>query len=171
MLNGLWLTGVESRAVDAGTGGKGFYICGRIADYWGILRMKTKATSSLDAAQVLIDKEEEGYYTASIHCTYYAVFQYIKYVLANTDTESLSYEEQTAQAKGKSSHDFVINQICKRIGSTKKARKFRLLVRDLKQERVDADYSTRQFTLEESLACKRQAEELIAKLKMYFGDL
>ena len=67
---------MESRAVDAGTGGKGFYICGRIADYWGILRMKTKATSSLDAAQVLIDKEEEGYYTASIHCSYYAVFQY-----------------------------------------------------------------------------------------------
>ena len=135
--------------------------------------MKTKATSSLDAAQVLMDKEEEGYYTASIHCSYYAVFQYIKYVLANTDTEPLSYEEQTAQAKGKrmGSHDFVIEQIRQRIGDRKAGQKFAHDVRNLKQERVDADYSTRQFTLEESLACKQKAEELITKLKMYFGDL
>ena len=135
--------------------------------------MKTKATSSLDAAQVLIDKEEEGYYTASIHCTYYAVFQYIKYVLANTDTEPLSYEEQTAQAKGKrmGSHDFVIEQIRQRIGDRKAGQKFVQATSNLKKKRVDADYSTRQFTLEESLACKQKAEELIAKLKMYFGDL
>ena len=135
--------------------------------------MKTKATNSLDAAQVLIDKEEEGYYTASIHCTYYAVFQYIKYVLANTDTEPLSYEEQTAQAKGKrmGSHDFVIEQIRQRIGDRKAGQKFVQATSNLKKKRVDADYSTRQFTLEESLACKQKAEELIAKLKMYFGDL
>ena len=143
--------------------------------------MKTKATSSLDAAQVLIDKEEEGYYTASIHCTYYAVFQYIKYVLANTDTEPLSYEEQTAQAKGKKggSHDFVIKQIRQRIkqrinnleADPDAALEFTQDVRDLKQERIDADYTTRQFTLEQCLACKQKVEELIAKLKMYFGDL
>ena len=135
--------------------------------------MKTKATSSLDAAQVLIDKEEEGYYTASIHCTYYAVFQYIKYVLANTDTEPLSYEEQTAQAKGKKggSHDFVIKQIRQRIGDKETARNFAQDVFTLKKKRIDADYSTRQFTLEESLACKQKAEELITELKMYFGDL
>ena len=135
--------------------------------------MKTKATNSLDAAQVLIDKEEEGYYTASIHCSYYAVFQYIKYVLANTDTEPLSYEEQTKQAKGKrmGSHDFVIEQIRQRIGDRKAGQKFVQATSNLKKKRVDADYSTRQFTLEESLACKQKAEELIAKLKMYFGDL
>jgi len=143
--------------------------------------MKTKATSSLDAAQVLIDKEEEGYYTASIHCSYYAVFQYIKYVLANTDTEPLSYEEQTAQAKGKKggSHDFVIKQIRQRIkqrinnleADPDAALEFTQDVRDLKQERIDADYTTRQFTLEQCLACKQKVEELIAKLKMYFGDL
>ena len=143
--------------------------------------MKTKATNSLDAAQVLIDKEEEGYYTASIHCTYYAVFQYIKYVLAHTDTEPLSYEEQTAQAKGKKggSHDFVIKQIRQRIkqrisnleADPDAALEFTQDVRDLKQERIDADYTTRQFTLEQCLACKQKADELIAKLKMYFGDL
>ena len=168
---------MKSRAVDAGTGGKGFYICGRIADYWGILRMKTKATSSLDAAQVLIDKEEEGYYTASIHFSYYAVFQYIKYVLANTDTEPLSYEEQTAQARKMrmGSHDFVIKQIKQRISyldvNKDAARDFAQTVRELKGARVDADYTTRQFTLEECLACKRRAEELITELKIYFGDL
>ena len=135
--------------------------------------MKTKAIGNLEAAETLINKQEEKYYTASIHHAYYAVFQYIIYVLANTDTEPLSYEEQTAQAKGKKggSHDFVIKQIRQRIGDKETARNFAQDVFTLKKKRIDADYSTRQFTLEESLACKQKAEELITELKMYFGDL
>ena len=37
--------------------------------------MKTKAIHNRKAAEALIDKAEEGYYTASIHHVYYAVFQ------------------------------------------------------------------------------------------------
>ena len=61
--------------------------------------MKTKAIHNIKAAEALIDKAEEGYYTASIHHVYYAVFQYMKYDLAHTDMEPLSYEEQTVKAK------------------------------------------------------------------------
>ena len=60
--------------------------------------MKTKAIHNIKAAEALIDKAEEGYYTASIHHVYYAVFQYMKYELAHTDVEPLSYEEQTVKA-------------------------------------------------------------------------
>jgi len=38
-------------------------------------QMKTKAIHNIKAAEALIDKAEEGYYTASIHHVYYAVFQ------------------------------------------------------------------------------------------------
>ena len=133
--------------------------------------MKTKAIGNLEAAETLINKQEEKYYTASIHHAYYAVFQYMKYVLAHTDMQPLSYEEQAEKSGGKGSHKYLINQIKQRINNSKKARKFVQAVRELKEARVDADYRIRQFTQEESLACKRQAEELITKLIMYFEDL
>ena len=133
--------------------------------------MKTKAIGNLEAAETLINKQEEKYYTASIHHAYYAVFQYMKYVLAHTDMQPLSYEEQTEKSGGKGSHKYLINQIKQRINNSKKARKFVQAVRELKEARVDADYRIRQFTQEESLACKQQAEELITKLIMYFEDL
>ena len=138
--------------------------------------MKTKAIHNIKAAEALIDKAEEGYYTASIHHVYYAVFQYMKHELAHTDMEPLSYEEQTVKAKEHrvGSHDFIIKEIKRRIGrlaDTDTAQDFTQYVRELKGDRIDADYRSRQFTLEESLACKRLAEDLITKLKTYFGDL
>lgn len=138
--------------------------------------MKTKAIHNIKAAEALIDKAEECYYTASIHHVYYAVFQYMKYELAHTDVEPLSYEEQTVKAKEyrMGSHDFIIKEINRRISrlaDPDTAQDFTQYVRELKGDRIDADYRSRQFTLEESLACKRLAEELITKLKTYFGDL
>ena len=138
--------------------------------------MKTKAIHNIKAAEALIDKAEEGYYTASIHHVYYAVFQYMKHELAHTDVEPLSYEEQTVKAKEyrMGSHDFIIKEINRRISrlaDPDTAQDFTQYVRELKGDRIDADYRSRQFTLKESLACKRLAEELITKLKTYFGDL
>ena len=135
--------------------------------------MKTKAIGNLEAAETLINKQEEKYYTASIHHAYYAVFQYMKYVLAHTDMQPLSYEEQMEKSGGKGSHKYLINQIKQRINNLNEeaAQDFVQAVRELKEARVDADYRIRQFTQEESLACKRQAEELITKLIMYFEDL
>lgn len=138
--------------------------------------MKTKAIHNIKAAEALIDKAEEGYYTASIHHVYYAVFQFMKYELAHTDVEPLSYEEQTVKAKENrmGSHDFIIketNRRISRLADPDTAQDFTQYVRELKGDRIDADYRSRQFTLEESLACKRLAEDLITKLKTYFGDL
>lgn len=135
--------------------------------------MKTKAIGNLNVAGALINKQEENSCTASIHCSYYAVLQYMKYTLAHTDKEPLSYEEQDEQSKGKSSHEYIIVQIKQRIDRhrPKAAQEFAQTVRELKDMRIDADYSSRQFTVEESLKCKQQAEGLIAKLKTYFGNL
>ena len=133
--------------------------------------MKTKAIGNLNVAGALINKQEESSCTASIHCSYYAVLQYMKYTLAHTDKEPLSYEEQDEQSKGKSSHEYIIVQIKQRIDRPKAAQELVQTVRELKDMRIDADYSSRQFTVEESLECKQQAEGLIAKLKTYFGNL
>lgn len=135
--------------------------------------MKTKAIGNLNVAGALINKQEENSCTASIHCSYYAVLQYMKYILAHTDKKPLSYEEQDEQSKGKSSHEYIIVQIKQRIDRhrPKAAQEFVQTLRELKDMRIDADYSSRQFTVEESLECRQQAEGLIAKLKTYFGNL
>lgn len=44
--------------------------------------MKSKANDNLKSAQILIDAEQ---YTTSIHCSYYAVLEYMKYMLAKIE--------------------------------------------------------------------------------------
>lgn len=132
--------------------------------------MKSKALDNLKVAQSLIDKKEACSNTASIHCSYYAVLQYMKYILAHTDNP-ITYEEQTQQTKCQSSHEYVIFEIKERFSDPNKARDFVHAVRDLKRDRVDADYSEREFSLDESLECRDQANRLISKLKRYFGNI
>ena len=135
-----------------------------------LLTMKAKAIGNLDVAQQLINKKEPCFYTASIHCSYYAVFQYMKYMLAHIENDPISYNQQKNESQDQGSHDYLIDQIKHRIRKPIDARDFAQDVRALKKERVDADYETRVFDLEESLECKQQAEGLISKLKRYFGD-
>ncbi|MBW4722847.1 hypothetical protein [Prevotella melaninogenica] len=132
--------------------------------------MKAKALDNLKVAQELINKKEACSNTVSIHCSYYAVLQYMKYILAHTD-DPISYHEQTQQTKHQSSHEYVIIEIKQRISHPRDARDFVQDVRDLKKDRVEADYSERQFSLDESLTCRDQANRLISKLKRYFGDI
>ena len=132
--------------------------------------MKSKALGNLDVAQLLINERDERSCTASIHCSYYAVFQYMKYMLENTDRNPISYEVQSENTKVQNSHEYMILEIKQRIPKQKDARDFAQDVRALKKDRVDADYSTREFSVEESLNCKQQVEGLITKLKTYFGN-
>ena len=52
--------------------------------------MKTKALDNLASSQLLINNR---HYTASVHCSYYAVFQYMKYMLAHTNNRPVSYSD------------------------------------------------------------------------------
>ena len=132
--------------------------------------MKSKALGSLRAAQLLINSKEEQCCTASIHCSYYAVFQYMKYMLAHMDENPISYKTQSKKTKGKGSHEYIIGQIQQRIPKPYEAKDFAECFRVLKNDRVTADYKTRLFDIEESLECKQRADRLITKLKKYFGD-
>lgn len=128
--------------------------------------MKKKANSNLDSAQILIDNKQ---YDASIHCSYYAVFQYMKYILANLKERALSYEEQ--DEKRGDSHDYIIDEIRHRINPSKKGRDFAQQVRVLKSCRTIADYHLEQISQDDSLEQKLSAENLISKLKTYFGNI
>lgn len=126
--------------------------------------MNKKSAQTLSVAQLLIDKR---YYTQSVHCSYYAVRQYIQYKLATTKNNPISYEEQKVKMNGKDSHEILLDEIRGRIQSPKECKSFTEEFRALKSSRVSADYSQHQFNDEEGCDCKAQAERLIKKIDYY----
>lgn len=131
--------------------------------------MKVKAQNTIEAAQCLINTRKTFAYNASIHCSYYAVLQYMKYILTKTERNPLTYEEQNVT--NKSTHEFILGEIVNRINNPTYSRTFAEQVRRLKKLRVDADYTRRNFTEDESLDTKQMAASAISKLKQYFGNI
>ena len=130
--------------------------------------MKTKANKNIQSAQIFIDQKQ---YTSSVHCSYYAVFQYMKHMLANTDKNPITLANQDAH-KGDSSHEYILIEIKNRINARPHlVRAFTETLRLLKNERVEADYHQREFDDVEGLTCKNRAEGLIANLKTFFGNI
>ena len=126
--------------------------------------MDRKSKESLDTAQLLLDIK---HFTQSVHCSYYAVLQFMSYKLA-TANDPISYNEQNNNIHSQgSSHEYLLIEIKKRLLSInpKIAKDFQEDFRDLKAKRVDADYTQRQFNDEDGCDCKAQADRLIYKLK------
>ena len=129
--------------------------------------MNAKAHDNLQAAQTLINN---GLCTSSVHCSYYAVFQYMKYILAKTNRNPVSYEEQKKITNREDSHEYIVKEIKNRINNPSKARDFLQATRVLKNNRKEADYELKAFSQDESLTCIDDAKGLIMKLKTYFGN-
>ena len=86
--------------------------------------MINKCDLNLRVAHILSqDQNNNDGWTTSIHCSYYAVFQYMKYLLAEKVNNPITYEEQNNQ-KG-DSHKFILTEIKNRIESSDTARKIR----------------------------------------------
>lgn len=113
------------------------------------------------------DRNVSEGWTTSIHCSYYAVFQYMKYILAEKSAEQISYDEQNSHS-GEDSHKYILNRIKNRINNVNDARDISDSVKNLKQLRKLADYQTKTVTQEESLDCKAKAEAIITKLANLF---
>lgn len=128
--------------------------------------MKQKANNTLSSSQVLINNK---CFTASIHCSYYAVLQYMKYMLAHTDKDPISYEEQ--KKDGGDTHKFILQEIRNRIKTPRNAASFVDGFRNLKQARVNADYTLQEFTADDSTDYHQKANGLITNLKTYFGNI
>lgn len=120
------------------------------------------------SAQILIDNKQ---FTSSVHWSYYAVFQYMKYMLANTSNHPIAIAVQDAHS-GESSHEYILTEIKNRIGAKPQiVRTFANMVRLLKNDRVDADYHQKEFSDIESITCRDCAKTLITNLKTYFGNI
>ena len=143
---------------------------GEISQNW--TQMQNKAYKNIEAAKRIIEGQDETYCFASVHCSYYAVFQLMKFLLANLNNNPISYEKQVEICSGNSSHEVIISKIRDNLPGKnyKKERELVEAIRVLKKQRGEADYSDAKFSIEECLDIKQNAEGLMSKLQSLFND-
>lgn len=124
----------------------------------------------------MILNDNEQYHTASVHCFYYSVLQYMKYLLNSIKTEDkpISYSEQETNS-GESSHEYIFNEIFNRINcngpaNLKKLKTLKEDIRLLKKARVEADYKQTTYSQEDCLNYKGLAENSKKALKYFYND-
>lgn len=132
--------------------------------------MKDKALGNIIVARELLNNGDIFYCNASIHCSYYAVLQYMKYMLAHTSKSPIAYDEQDSSC-GNDSHNFILQNVQNRITNLSNSRSFAQKVRDLKNIRIVVDYHIEIVHQESGLECLQKAESCIANLKQYFGNI
>lgn len=110
-------------------------------------------------------------YTSSIHCFYYSCFLMMKYYLSKIDENPISLEIQAEKSKTEcgSSHSYIFKELKKRFKNIQYKRKFDQIFQELKAERVRADYTSDQFTVDECCDVENNANRLKRILKDQFG--
>lgn len=135
--------------------------------------MEQKSRNNLLAAYYILNSpQKEQVCSVSVHCSYYAVFQYMKYILAHLKRGAISYDVQDDICSGDNSHEVILDKIRDSLTGVNPKKQRDLLegIRCLKKQRVSADYTIEPFTLEDCLEIKQNAEGLISKLKSYFNN-
>ena len=132
--------------------------------------MKTKSQETYNDAVKILSSENFSC-TTSVHCFYYSVLQKMKYILAHTKNNPISYDKQQ-ETGGVSTHKYIFEEIKKRINASNKDKlAFVEEFNKLRQERKEADYTARIFTREEVAESREKANSLRSKLNTYFGNL
>lgn len=126
--------------------------------------MKRKSRLSLRAARILTKK---GMGTQSIHCMYYSVFQVMKYKLATTMNNPISYEDQNVASRQWGSHISLLDEITDRISDEQIKTQVRNTFNYLKRFRVLADYNTNILTSNECRNLLKMTEKLRFQLFNY----
>lgn len=130
--------------------------------------MKDKAQSNIDLATRLLNDGDDYSANASIHCSYYAVVQYMKHTLASDPLSPISLRDQDANAAGAGSHSYLITETASRLSQSARCRhSFRQRVRNLKQLRVVADYSSTIVGQRDGKRCLEEAKSLIKQFEDY----
>lgn len=127
---------------------------------------KKKSEENLSAANLLI---ESNMYTSSVHCSYYAGFQFSKYVLANCC--KIEYDKQDKESKGADSHFYVYTKTGESLDKKDEHLSFldyNNKFSKLKKLRKQADYSDMIIKENEARKAYQCANEIISILKTKF---
>jgi hypothetical protein len=127
--------------------------------------LKEKSKFNIDAAQELINL---NYYAPSVHCSYYASFQYMKFALKEhrhityekIESESLSYRG--------GSHNYLIDMVLMELNNNTGQRDYvdtKRKIKDLKNFRTDSDYHNIQIFVNQAEKCLDFSKEIIQIIK------
>lgn len=134
------------------------------------ISMIDKARNNLKAAQRIIDANDASICFASIHCSYYSVFQYMKYILAHLKVRPYTYEQQDSNEKS-ASHERILLEIQNRLVMKREdERDFKFSFDLLKKQRKMADYTDSTFTVEECIGIRDLAVSLHSTLNSQFKN-
>ena len=126
--------------------------------------MNKKSEENIRVAEVLISQE---YYNSSVHCSYYALFQYMKYILNSQGF--CSYQEQDAKTNTKGSHNNILKELELHIEDAKLRWKVHHSFLLWKKLRRMADYQVTQVVQGESQKCLDCVHNMITELNQYFN--
>ena len=130
--------------------------------------LKQKSTFNYTAAELLIEK---SLYAPSVHCSYYACFQLLKYTI--NEFFGIDYATQARQisSSGQPTHQYVVNFISdelKDLAGFEESRKFKRTIKDLKQFRVESDYQDIEIGSDQGNRAFYKAKEIRSYLSENF---
>tara|TARA_R110000803_G_scaffold204936_1_gene271277 strand:- start:878 stop:1282 length:405 start_codon:yes stop_codon:yes gene_type:complete len=123
-----------------------------------------KSNFNIDSAKHLI---ENNCYASSVHCSYYASFQYMKHKLKLCQNTTYTDIDIACKNHIGGSHVYVINGILNNLKPKLGLKDFTTIKRrinDLKQFRLDSDYYNIQILIDEASKSLKFSEEIIQTL-------
>jgi uncharacterized protein (UPF0332 family) len=127
--------------------------------------LKIKSEQNFTAATLLYDK---ALYAASIHCSYYGVFQLIKLSVHNFFGLSEHEIQKECSSLKAGTHQFIVNHVFNELQQAKveDAYMYKKVVKDLKEHRSTSDYSDieiDQKMCEKALAMSEELKRYLIK--------
>lgn len=123
--------------------------------------LNNKSEFNLDGAQLLINN---NLYAPSVHCSYYSVFQKLKYKYVLK--KNISYDDLTQMilSDSRNTHKYVIEEFCNFIQDRYKKRELRNKINDLKAFRVESDYEDLEINYDKSNLALTKSKEIIREI-------
>ena len=123
-------------------------------------KLREKSEFNIDAAEYLLKK---SLYAPSVHCSYYSCFQLLKYTIKAF--LGINYDVQTSNitSSPQNTHQYVVNYVCNELEtfiSFEESRKFKRIIKDLKQFRIESDYENIEVSLDKGDVALRKAKEI-----------
>ena len=125
--------------------------------------IETKSTFNLKAADYLLKDEGNNFFCSSVHCSYYATYQYMMYFLKEKCNKD--YICQRNECQGKDSHIYITEQVVQHIKEDVMADVLSRNIGKLKALRKKSDYSNITVSIYEAKRAFRLSQSIINQLK------
>lgn len=135
--------------------------------------VKSKSIENYKAAK-LLSNDSNKMYSASIHCAYYACFQFIKHILDRKCYISYCRQEENAKSSNIGTHNYIIDEIRNDLINKKEDDAYDTFdenITELKRLRKIADYASSIISPKTAKDAVDMADETLKTLKGVYKGL